>query len=102
MAAEYRVDVPEDLPEGSVLRLYWSGDVGRAYGGDTLVADQFFSGRVWDIGRLPAGAALRVRVLPLHADAGVYVPRGAGEAARTAAVTRAEWVLSRTRTVRAG
>ncbi|MGN9762438.1 beta-galactosidase [Streptomyces sp. SD31] len=100
VAAEYLIDVPEDLPDGAVLRLHWSGDVGRAYVGDALVADQFFSGRVWDIGRLPAGAALRVRVLPLHADARVHVPRNARDAARTAAVTRAEWISSRTWTVR--
>lgn len=102
VAAEYRVDVPEDLPEGSLLRLRWSGDVGRAYVGDELVADQFFSGRGWDIGRLPAGAALRVRVLPLHADAEVYVPQEARDAARTAAVTHAEWVISRVWSVRSG
>lgn len=102
VAAEYRVDVPEDLPEGAVLRLRWTGDVGRAYVGDTLVADQFFSGRVWDIGRLPAGAALRVRVLPLHPDAEVHVPDGAGEAALTAAVTHAEWITGHARSVRSG
>ncbi|MCF1592050.1 beta-galactosidase [Streptomyces muensis] len=102
VAAEYRVDVPEDLPDGAVLRLHWTGDVGRAYLGDTLVADQFFSGRVWDIGRLPAGATLCVRVLPLHAEARVHVPDGAGEAARTAAVTRAEWVVGRAWAVRSG
>ncbi len=102
VAAEYRVDVPEDLPAGAALRLRWTGDVGRAYVGDTLVADQFFAGRAWEIGRLPAGAALRVRVLPLHADAEVHVPGAAGEAARTAAVTHAEWITSRTWAVRPG
>ena len=45
--------------------------MGRAYVGDRLVADQFYSGGVWDIGldRLPADAlrteGLRLRVLPL-------------------------------------
>ena len=100
VAAEYRVDVPDDLPDGAVLRLHWTGDVGRAYVGDALVADQFFAGRAWDIGRLPTGAALCVRVLPLHAQARVHVPDGAGEAARTAAVTRAEWVVRRAWAVR--
>ncbi|MET9830732.1 beta-galactosidase [Streptomyces sp. NPDC006385] len=100
VAAEYRVDVPEHLPEGAVLRLWWSGDVGRAYVGDALVADQFFAGRVWDIGRLPAGAAVRVKVLPLHTDARVHVPPDADDAARTAAVTRAEWVTGRIWAVR--
>jgi hypothetical protein len=108
VAAEYHLDVPDGLPPGTLLRLHWTGDVGRAYVGDTLVADQFFSGRVWDIGldRLPGEAlrahGLRVRVLPLHADAPVYVPEGAGERARTAAVTGAECVISRTWRVRAG
>ena len=109
VAAEYRVDVPDDLPTaGTLLRLHWTGDVGRAYVGDTLVADQFYSGRVWDIGldRLPADAlradGLRLRVLPLSADAPVYVPREAGGPGQTAAVVRAEWVTARSWTVRAG
>ncbi|MEV8433819.1 beta-galactosidase [Streptomyces chartreusis] len=102
VAAEYRVDVPQDLPQGAVLRLHWSGDAARAHVGEALVADQFFSGRAWDIGRLPAGAVLRVRVLPLHADARVHVPPEAAEAARSAVVTRAEWILGRVRAVRAG
>ncbi|MFE9443632.1 beta-galactosidase [Streptomyces sp. NPDC006602] len=108
VAAEYRVDVPDDLPPGTLLRLHWTGDVGRAYVGDTLVADQFFSGRVWDIGldRLPADAlradGLRLRLLPLHADAPVYVPEQVAGAGETAAVVSAEWVTSRTWTVRAG
>ncbi|KUO14553.1 beta-galactosidase [Streptomyces dysideae] len=101
VAAEYHVDVPEDLPAGTVLRVHWTGDVGRAYAGDELIADQFFSGRVWDLGRLPAGA-LRLKVLPLHADAAVYVPREADGAGETAAVTHAEWVTTRTWAVRAG
>ncbi len=100
LAAEYRVEVPEDLPVGTVLRLTWTGDVGRAYAGERLVADQFFSGRVWDIGadRLEPGE-LRLRVLPLHADAPVHLPGRAAEDARTAAVTRAEWVITRSWTV---
>jgi beta-galactosidase len=85
-----------------VLRLHWTGDVGRAYLGGRLIADQFFSGRVWDIGRLPAGAVLRVKVLPLHPDARVYVPDEAAGASGKAAVTRAEWITNRTWTVRAG
>ncbi len=100
VAAEYHVDLPEDLPPGAVLRLHWSGDVGRAYVGDRMIADQFFSGRVWDIGRLPAGETLRVKVLPLHPDARVYVPREAAGGLRTAAVTHAEWVTTRVWAVR--
>ncbi|MDH6622255.1 hypothetical protein M2271_000042 [Streptomyces sp. LBL] len=110
VAAEYRVDVPDGLPAGTLLRLRWSGDVGRAYVGDMLVADQFFSGRVWDIGldRLPV-EALRtegLRLLPLPADAdadpAVYVPTEAKDGATTAAVTHAEWITGRVWRVRAG
>ncbi|MEU0073936.1 beta-galactosidase [Streptomyces sp. NPDC006332] len=107
-AAEYRIDVPDGLPPGTLLRLHWTGDVGRAYVGDTLVADQFLSGRVWDIGldRLPGetlrAEGLRLLVLPSHPDAAVYVPREAGDSGRTAAVTRAEWVTARTWALRPG
>ncbi|KPI12098.1 glycoside hydrolase family 35 [Actinobacteria bacterium OK074] len=114
VAAEYRVDVPADLPAGTLLRLHVTGDVGRAYVGGTLVADQFFSGGVWDIGldRLPAAAlrteGLRLKLLPLHPDADVYVPGeagaagAAGAAMRTAAITHAEWVGGRVWSVRVG
>ncbi|WP_405720454.1 beta-galactosidase [Streptomyces sp. NBC_01537] len=107
-AAEYRIDVPDDLPPGTLLRIHWTGDVARAYVGDTLVADQFFSGRPWDIGldRLPAAAlrahGLRLKLLPLRADAPVYVPAQAGNAAETAAVGHAEWVTARSWATRAG
>jgi hypothetical protein len=110
-ASEYRVDVPEDLlrdPSGVLLRLRWTGDLARAYVGDVLVADQFYSGRVWDIGldRLPVGElltdGLRLKVLPLAPDAPVYVPGQPGDAWREAQVLDAEWVVTRRWTVRAG
>ncbi|MFB7928265.1 beta-galactosidase [Streptomyces sp. NPDC056039] len=110
-AAEYRVDVPEELlraPAGVLLRLRWTGDLARAYVGDVLVADQFSSGRVWEIGldRLPAGElrarGLRLKVLPLAADAAVHVPGQVGDAWRAAGVGQAEWVVTRVRAVRTG
>ncbi|WP_405504473.1 beta-galactosidase [Streptomyces purpurascens] len=111
VAAEYRVDVPEELvraPAGVLLRLHWTGDLARAYVGDVLVADQFFSGRVWDIGldRLPAGESrargLRLKVLPLAADAPVHVPGQVSDAWRAAGVGHAEWVVTRVWAVRTG
>ncbi|MFG2796449.1 beta-galactosidase [Streptomyces pseudovenezuelae] len=107
VAAEYHVEVPDGLPPGTLLRLRWSGDVGRAYVADTLVADQFCAGRVWDIGldRLPADAlraeGLRLRVLPLHAEAPVHLPERARGARQTTAVTHAEWIPRHTSSVRA-
>jgi hypothetical protein len=112
-AAEYHMDVPEALLRSGqevLLRIRWTGDVARAYVGDTLVADQFYSGRVWDIGldRLPAEAlrtdGLRLRVLPRSADAPVYVPAEAasGTGGVAAAVGHVEWVTARTWVTRAG
>ncbi|MFD5837982.1 beta-galactosidase [Streptomyces collinus] len=110
-AAEYRVDVPEDLlqnPSGVLLRLRWTGDLARACVGDTLVADQFWSGRDWDIGldRLPGGAlrteGLRLKVLPLAPDAPVQVPGRPDGAWREARVLDAAWVVTRRWTVRTG
>ncbi|MFH8418910.1 beta-galactosidase [Streptomyces collinus] len=110
-AAEYRVDVPEDLlqnPSGVLLRLRWTGDLARACVGDTLVADQFWSGRDWDIGldRLPGGAlrteGLRLKVLPLAPDAPVQVPGRPDRAWREARVLDAAWVVTRRWTVRTG
>ncbi|MGI5458900.1 beta-galactosidase [Streptomyces sp. CA-249302] len=95
VAAEYRVEVPEGLPDGAVLRVRWTGDVARAYVGDVLVADQFYSGRVWDIGLGGVrGASLLLRVVPLAGDAAVYLPEGFREAAGVAAVVDVELIVA--------
>ncbi|MGW3649891.1 beta-galactosidase [Streptomyces sp. NPDC000878] len=98
-AAEYLIDVPDELPRrGTLLRVHWTGDVARAYVGDTLVADQFYAGRVWEIAldRIPDGA-LRVKVLPFAAETPVYlpVPAPVGEAG----ISRVEWVTVRTQVI---
>ncbi|AZP21048.1 glycosyl hydrolase family 35 [Streptomyces aquilus] len=97
VAAEYVVSLPDGVPGGTLLRIHWSGDVGRAYVGDTLVADQFYSGRVWDIGldRVPVGE-LRLRVLRGDDTAGVYVAEGSRSAAfveRVELVTVRRWAV---------
>ncbi|TMR37447.1 beta-galactosidase, partial [Nonomuraea zeae] len=80
-AAVYRITVPAEAFAGDgevLLRLDWTGDVGRAYIGDRLVADQFWYGPAWEIGLrrfredvLEHG--LELRLLPLRADAPVFV-----------------------------
>ncbi|MGC0333827.1 beta-galactosidase [Streptomyces sp. SAI-170] len=105
-AAEYRVDVPDglrDRPGRTLLRVHWSGDAARAYVGDVLVADQFFSGRVWDIAldRLPPGP-LRLKVLPLPGEARVYVPGREPGTPIPAEVSRVEVITTRTWGLTAG
>ncbi|KQX71472.1 beta-galactosidase [Streptomyces sp. Root1310] len=107
-AAVYRVDVPATragapTPPGSdLLRLHWTGDVARAYVGDALVADQFFTGRPWDIAldRLPPGEPLTVRILPLAADAAVHLPvtppAGVAELRHARRITTRTWRLGTT------
>ncbi|WP_245642102.1 beta-galactosidase [Nonomuraea candida] len=80
-AAVYRITVGEEAFAGDgevLLRLDWTGDVGRAHLGGRLVADQFWHGQVWEIGLrrfreeiLEHG--LELRLLPLREHAPVYV-----------------------------
>ncbi|MGN9840408.1 beta-galactosidase [Nonomuraea sp. H19] len=81
-AAVYRVPVPAGLLDGDdevLLRLDWSGDVGRAYIGGRLVSDQFWYGPPWEIGlrrfraELLKHGAVELRLLPFPDDAPVYV-----------------------------
>ncbi len=85
-AAVYRVTVPDALLDGEdevLLRLDWSGDVGRAYIGGRLVADQFWYGPSWEIGlrrfreELLEHGQIELRLLPFARDAPVYVSPGA-------------------------
>ncbi|MET8974364.1 beta-galactosidase [Streptomyces sp. NPDC004539] len=94
-AAVHEVRVPPHDHAG-VLRLHWRGDVARAYAGGRLVADQFYSGRPWDIGLdlLPEGEPLTVRVLPADPTAQVYLPverEGAAEVRDAEVVTARVW-----------
>ncbi|GAB7104466.1 hypothetical protein JCM4814A_27800 [Streptomyces phaeofaciens JCM 4814] len=103
-AAVYRVDLPpaSTTPEGTtLLRLHWTGDTARAYAGDELVADQFFTGRPWDMSldRLPSGTPLTVRILPLAAGAKVHIPEETPEP-EVAEVRAAEFVTVRRWTLR--
>ncbi|MEU8360237.1 beta-galactosidase [Nonomuraea sp. NPDC048882] len=90
-AAVYRITIPEEAfaqnaaadcgaeEDEVLLRLDWIGDVGRAYLGGRLVADQFWHGPVWEIGLrrfrepLREHGCLELRLLPLREDAPVYV-----------------------------
>ena len=61
------------------LRIDYVGDVARIYLGDQLIADEFFSGQVWEIGFkrfMPEALnqGLTLKILPLRKDAPIYLP----------------------------
>ncbi|MGI5149424.1 beta-galactosidase [Plantactinospora sp. CA-294935] len=80
-AAVYEVPIPPEVldhADETLLRVDWTGDVGRAYIGDTLVADHFWYGSTWEIGLrrfrdLLRDQPLRLHLLPLRRDAPVYL-----------------------------
>lgn len=85
-AARVRIDVPAGALEGAdraLLRVDWTGDVGRARiddpaGGSPLIGDHFWHGRVWDVDLTPhrdaaAEHGVRLELLPWRRETGVWV-----------------------------
>ncbi|WKK72521.1 beta-galactosidase [Rathayibacter oskolensis] len=78
-AAVVEIRVPTLEPDAAtVLVLEWSGDVARLEIDGVLVADQFWSGRSWEIDLAPwrealADSPVRVRILPWPEDSAVFV-----------------------------
>jgi len=61
------------------LRVDYIGDIGRAYLGDRLIADDFYFGRTWEIGLRRFAPelfqkTLTLRFLPLRKDAPIHLP----------------------------
>lgn len=81
-AEVWSVSIPEDALSGAgdiFLQVSYVGDIGRAYIGDKLIADDFFFGRTWEIGLRHfaselKGQSLTLKFLPLRKDAPVYIP----------------------------
>lgn len=96
-AARVDLDIPADALDGvdrALLRVAWTGDVGRALVGDTVVSDHFWHGRDWDVDLTPwrddvARAGLTLELLPWRAATGVWVDpsvRGVPDGIAVAAV----------------
>ncbi|NGZ87841.1 beta-galactosidase [Duganella aceris] len=83
-AGAWRIDVPREQLRGledALLQIDFVGDIGRLYSGTRLLDDWYYSGYQWQFG-LRRNAALldqplTVSVLPLRADAPVYLPKEA-------------------------
>ncbi|MBB2947307.1 hypothetical protein FB565_007075 [Actinoplanes lutulentus] len=81
-AAVLHVPVSDDLfadtDDEVLLRIHWTGDVGRAHIDGRLIADQFWHGPVWEIAlrrvRKEAVAhGIELRLLPLAQDAPIFI-----------------------------
>jgi hypothetical protein len=79
-AAVWRVTLPAGVEAGRDLRLRvrYTGDVARAYLGDHLLTDDFYSGTPFEIGLRRYGPAIYqdgivLKILPLREDAPVYL-----------------------------
>ena len=65
--------------DGDLLDIDFTGDIGRLFDGTRMLDDWYFNGQRWQVGLGGAGAgtgtALTLTVLPLRADAPIYLPR---------------------------
>jgi hypothetical protein len=81
-AATWRIDVQPDAlkhVDDALLQIDFTGDIGRLFDGTRLADDWYYSGYGWQVGlkALAAKNALSLAVLPLRADAPVYIPKEA-------------------------
>jgi beta-galactosidase len=79
-AATWSLKLPEPLApqaEDVLLELDFVGDIGRVFAGTTMLDDWYYNGQRWEIGLrqfgLKPGAELKLSVLPLRADAPIYI-----------------------------
>jgi hypothetical protein len=82
VSAAWRLAVPRTLPkhiDGALLDIAFTGDVARLFDGTRMLDDWYYNGQRWeyDLRNLAAGGRdpLTLTVLPLRADAPIYLPR---------------------------
>ncbi|PUB32315.1 glycosyl hydrolase family 35 [Promicromonospora sp. AC04] len=99
-AARVQLDVPGELladVDRALLRIGWTGDVGRALIGEEVVSDHFWHGRVWDVDLTPwrelvARDGVTLELLPWRRDTGVWVDPSVREVAEGITVSAIEVV----------
>lgn len=81
-AATWSLKLPDKLApraEDVLLELDFVGDIGRVFAGPRLLDDWYYNGQRWQIGLkqfgLKPGQTLSLSVLPLRADAPIYIDR---------------------------
>ena len=83
-AGTWQINIPREQLRGlddALLQIDFVGDIGRLYSGTRMLDDWYYSGYQWQFGLRQAGALLdqplTVSVLPLRADAPIYLPKEA-------------------------
>jgi len=65
--------------DDAYLQIDFVGDIGRLFSGSRLIDDWYYGVNTWQVGMnyadLKDGAALSLTVMPLRADAPIYLPR---------------------------
>jgi hypothetical protein len=81
-AAAWQLAVPtEQLAglDGALLDIDFAGDIGRLFSGTRMLDDWYYNGQLWQVDLLRLKGELKspltLTVLPLRADAPIYLPR---------------------------
>ena len=81
-AAKWKITTPEvkaaDISD-VLMRIHYQGDIARIYAGGKLLTDNFYYGEPWVVGLddVAPGTPLELKILPLLAQAPIYLPGGA-------------------------
>ena len=98
-AGAWRIAIAPGALDGlddAFLDIDWVGDIGRLFASETLIDDRFYDGRHWRVGlkrqRASIGGPLTLAVMPLRADAPIYLDErvkrpATGQAAEARSVT---------------
>jgi beta-galactosidase len=83
-AGAWQINVPREQLKGlddALLQIDFVGDIGRLYSGTRMLDDWYYSGYQWQFGLRQQAALLdqplTVSILPLRADAPIYLPKEA-------------------------
>ncbi|RZT08858.1 Glycosyl hydrolases family 35 [Duganella sp. CF402] len=83
-AGAWQINVPREQLKGlddALLQIDFVGDIGRLYSGTRMLDDWYYSGYQWQFGLRNHSALLdkplTISVLPLRADAPIYLPKEA-------------------------
>lgn len=81
-AAAWQIELPDEALKGLddvLLQIDFVGDIARLFAGTQMLDDWYYNGQLWQIGLQGLGAQaarpLQLGVLPLRADAPIYLPR---------------------------